>query len=131
MEIAFLHKGFLSLACCLLVASGLTAQVVDAPPEGAQDRAARPIGIAIPKDGVQLPPPPLSPLQEVQLRKVPNPDEQEQWRTMQSVFLWVARILIGLSAALGGGWGVRQALRKEPVPASNTPITHVEELGLG
>jgi hypothetical protein len=131
MGIAFLHKGFLGLTWCLFMASALTAQVVDATPKNARDNPPPPAGVVVPNAGPKLPLQPLPPLKDLEVKKVPPLEEQEDWKTAQTNIRWIGPILIAIAAALGGGWGIRQTMRKEAIPVRNAPLTRTEELGLG
>jgi hypothetical protein len=141
MGIAFPGKGFLSLGCCLVVVSGLAAQVnnekpvqgQDRPPTPVQgqdrpptqDRGASPNDRPQPPAGLPLPYSPPTPLQ------MPNfHTHEERAKASETAVRWILGILGAISAGLAG-LGTSQALRKKTAPPTGTPKTRTEELGLG
>jgi hypothetical protein len=130
-NIRFHCQCFLSLGCCLLVVSGLTAGVTGAQPRRAQNDPPPRVEGARPDE--RTPPP-------IELRpnllnappvEAPRLEEQDQeLKTGESAFRWIVWIVSAILAILGG-WGTTQAMRKKPIPPRGTPKMRREELGLG
>src|SRR5262245_57587098 len=130
------YKWLVSIGCCLLVVSGLTAQpAVSQPKRSGNDQVFQLGDIRVPAlNDEQIRQLLITPKQIEQLFTQIQMEQQralrEAQRNREASLQWM-RWLVSALAGAGGLWGVKQALRKRSSPAPNSPKPRVDRMGLG